>query len=267
MGFRVFQQLRVALGLTVLVTLLGTVAGTAAAQTRSGKWNVDAKASLAWWQINPHMAHLWATTCPQEPSWRPGEGRSAGWFIDRTLTATFKRGYAVVDDTTNIPLYPRYRVRPLCTEAIEGEVTVQDIQKWTGVTGWFTIDPTKLVTGEDQRDRYARSAVFETQLYPEIRYQIDSVVNVKQRGDTLLGDAMGVLTVRRNPYPVTVNVLVTREAGGIRVRGKSFLPVQHITETFGMSSSAFGLGVEEKVWKQLFMGVDLLLRAGTEAGS
>lgn len=267
MGFRLFQQLRAVLGLAVMVTLLGTAAGPAAAQTRAGRWVVDAKASLAWWQVNPHMAHLWGTTCPQEPSWRPGEGRSAGWFIDRSLTATFKHGFAAVDDTANIPLYPRYRVRPLCTEAIDGEVKVKDIQNWTGITGWFTIDPNKLVTGEDRRDAYAHSVVFETQLYPEIRYQIDSVVNIEQRGDTLLGDAMGVLTVRKNPYPVSVKLIVTREAGGMRVRGKSFLPVQHLTTTFGISSTAFGLGVEQRVWKQLFMGVDLLLRTGTDSGS
>ena len=51
-----------------LVGLLTAVAG-APAQTA---WTVDPKASLAWWQINPHLGHLWATTCPQEPSWKPG---------------------------------------------------------------------------------------------------------------------------------------------------------------------------------------------------
>ena len=59
--------------------LCALAAHDAQAQSR---WTADKRASLAWWQINPHLNHLWATTCPEEPSWRPGEGRSGGWVID-----------------------------------------------------------------------------------------------------------------------------------------------------------------------------------------
>src|SRR5712691_2040961 len=81
-----------------LVCLL-TALGQAQAQTT---WKVDPKGSLVWWQIDPHMNHLWGTTCPQEPSWRPGEGRSAGWYIDVMLRSS-KTGFANVSDTVHIP--------------------------------------------------------------------------------------------------------------------------------------------------------------------
>ena len=55
-----------------------TALASAQAQTR---WVVDPKGSLAWWQIEPNMQHLWGTSCPQEPSWRPGEGLHNIWEI------------------------------------------------------------------------------------------------------------------------------------------------------------------------------------------
>ena len=84
--------------LTAVVCLL-TPLCPAWAQAR---WTVDPAYSLAWWQVNPHLNHLWATTCPEEPSWRPGEGRSAGWTIAAGLRAP-KHGYAGVSDTTLVP--------------------------------------------------------------------------------------------------------------------------------------------------------------------
>src|SRR5437879_2832266 len=71
-----------------LVGLL-TVAAAAQAQTR---WTVDSRSSLAWWQMSPNLNHLWATTCPEEPSWRPGENRSGGWHIDPKLKLPGSRG-------------------------------------------------------------------------------------------------------------------------------------------------------------------------------
>src|SRR5882757_8516136 len=71
---------------------LRTASADAQAETR---WTVDPKASLAWWQVSPHLNHLWATTCPGEPSWRPGEGRSSGWNINPYLELP-ATGYANV---------------------------------------------------------------------------------------------------------------------------------------------------------------------------
>src|SRR5438132_6545877 len=102
----------------VLLGLL-VVASAASAQTR---WVVDSKASLAWWQINPHLHHLWATTCPGEPSWRPGEGRSSGWAINPALPLA-ETGYGLTDDTIHVPKYPRHRIHQgVCAEAVRGDV-------------------------------------------------------------------------------------------------------------------------------------------------
>ena len=92
--------------------LLG-IATAAFAQTSAepSRWTVDSKTSLAWWQMSPNLNHLWATTCPGDPSWRPGEDRSPGWNFDPNLRLP-KTGYSNVDDTINVPLFPRHRVVP-----------------------------------------------------------------------------------------------------------------------------------------------------------
>lgn len=50
------------------------------------------------------------------------------------------------------------------------------------------------------------------------------------------------------------------ESGGLRVLGKFRIPAQAITHEYGISSIALGLGVGVRIWQDLFMGVDLLLR-------
>src|SRR5438105_3072902 len=106
-----------------LMTLMPAVAPVAL----SGQQHltVDQRTSLAWWQMNPHLNHLWATTCPEDPGYRPGEGVSvgdAGAFV-KSLQTRF--GFANIMDTI-IPLYPRHSVRALCTPAVRGDVTVDD---------------------------------------------------------------------------------------------------------------------------------------------
>src|SRR6266853_2667034 len=81
-----------------------TVVAAAHAQVR---WTIDPKTSIAWWQMSPNLNHLWATTCPGDPSWRPGEGRSSGWNINPKLKLP-RTGYANVDDTVHVPLFPRH---------------------------------------------------------------------------------------------------------------------------------------------------------------
>ena len=128
-------------------------------EAQSPRMRVEPATSLAWWQIDPHYEHLWATTCPADPSWQPGEGRDPGLFTDyRARPTTIAAGRS----DARVPLFPRYRVRPVCRQALSGEVTIADVARLRGVRGVVSIIADSLTTGLTMRDAYERRAVFET---------------------------------------------------------------------------------------------------------
>jgi polyisoprenoid-binding protein YceI len=242
--------------------LIAVASQNAVAQQQ--RWVVDRKGSLAWWQVNPHMDHLWATSCPEEPSWRPGEGRSAGWVIDRTFSPA-KHGSAAVSDTSIIPLYPRRKVRFVCTEALDGRVLVADTNAWKGIRGQITVRADAMITGEKYRDEYARGAVLETRKYPEVKFTIDSIVRITERRDTIRGTAVGMLTLRGVAKPITAGVRAWPDTAndGMRVLAKMNIPAQDLWPEYGISKFALGLGIGAGIWKEVWMGVDLLMRPDT----
>jgi polyisoprenoid-binding protein YceI len=255
-----FHTLRRRTAAAALLCLL-TALGNAQAQT----WTVDPKASLAWWQIDPHLNHLWGTTCPQEPSWRPGEGRSGGWSTEEAMNAkTLSKGFSAVSDTTHVPLYPRRRVRFVCSEAIQGQIIVPDTVKWHGTHGQFVIKAKELVTGEGMRDTYERDAVLGVSTYPDIKVTLDSLVDPSRRGDTLRATAVGTWELRGVTKPFSTPFKAFHEAGGTRVLGKFGIPVKMLVTDFGVYKRSLGLGVMMGIWKTLFMGVDLLVRSESQ---
>ena len=230
----------------------------AAAQAQAPiAWTVDRRASLAWWQVNPHFNQLWATTCPHELSWRPGEGRSSGWIINPKLQAP-KTGQANVPDTIHVPFYPRPTVQSVCPEVVAGRVLLPDTVTWRGTRGEVTVQADALVTGEDMRDLYARRLLRTTQ-FPSLRFALDSLVDVTRQDDTLFGTAVGVLTVNGMDKSVRGVVRSWPEAGGIRVLAKIRLPAPTLWEDFAISKYAL-MGAGTGIWKDLFVGVDMLLR-------
>jgi hypothetical protein len=239
----------------------GVAAVLAAAPPARGqtRWSVDQRASLAWWQVNPHLNHLWATTCPEEPSWRPGEGRTIAW---ENLSAYDipKQGYAGVSDTTQVPLYPRPRARSVCTEAVSGQVVAADTVTWQGVRGEIAVLMEALITGHERRDQFARLSILEVDRYPEARFKIDSLVGVTRQADTIHGTAVGFLTIRYMREPMKAAVRAWPEAGGLRVLAKFRMPASALVEEYGLSRFSLGLGVMTRIWYDLFMGVDLVLR-------
>jgi hypothetical protein len=240
-----------------IVTVVWTSLGTrdADAQARGVRWTVDPATSLAWWQIDPHYEHLWATTCPGDPSWQPGEGRTPGYYTDySTRPKTLPSGRS----DRRIPLFPRHRVRPVCKHAVRGGVTADD-PTGRGATGVIVVLADSLITGLDFRDEYAREAVLETDRYPELRFTIDSVVDIRP-GDTLRAVAVGKFDAHGYTLPVRVPIEADREAAGLRVRGQFHIDAQLLVREFGMSKWALGMGVMFKRWKTLHMGVDLILR-------
>ena len=245
---------------SAITAVLFSCAALAGAQAQV-RWVIDPKGSLVWWQIDPNMAHLWGTTCPQEPSWRPGEGRSGGWTTEEAMNAkTLAHGFNTRSDTINVPLYPRRRVRFICAEAVQGQFSLPDTVRWQGAHGQLVVDPKQIVTGEAMRDHYEQNSILGVAVYRDIKYTLDSVVNLVRRGDTLRGTAVGTWELRSVTRPLSVPFRAYPEAGGMRVLAKFGIPVKSLVDDYGVWKRNLGLGVMMGIWKNLFMGVDLLVR-------
>jgi hypothetical protein len=66
---------------------------------------------------------------------------------------------------------------------------------------------------------------------------------------------------------MTAAIQLWPEGGGLRVLGKLRIPALKMVEGFKLSNFALGLGVGVRIWHDLFMGVDLLLRADPAPGN
>ena len=240
---------------TVLIgCLLLTGPAVAHAQMR---WIVDSRTSLAWWQVSPNLNHLWATTCPGDSSWRPGEGRSSGWYINPKLKLP-RTGYANVDDTVHVPLYPRERVYPSCVEAVKGEVVAPDTLTWRGTLATVIVKGEALVTGESMRDLLMHQ-VMQTGQFPDIAFSLDSLSALRKFADTMTGKAIGMLTFRDQKYPIVAVVKSFPTHGGMRVTGKWRIPAHDLID-MAPKLHYLGLGVNTNIWHDFFMGFDIVFR-------
>lgn len=246
--------------------LLGCLmlAGPAVAHAQV-RYTADPKTSLAWWQMSPHLGHLWATTCPGDSSWRPGEGRSSGWYINPKLKPP-KTGLAGVDDTIHVPLYPRgEKVYPMCVEAVRGEVVAPDTVHWRGTLGTVMVRGETFVTGETMRDLLMHQ-VMQTGQFPDIVFSLDSLTDVHKKGDTLSGNAVGILTFRDLKTPTTAIVKAFPSAGGMRVLAKWRVPAHALIE-MTPKLHYLGLGANTNIWHDFFMGADIVFRPATVEGA
>jgi hypothetical protein len=234
-------------------------ATTATAQTV--RYSAEPRASLAWWQVDPHFGHLWATTCPQDPSWQPGEGRSPQYYIDYMRRHDIKESGG---KDTRIPLYPRKRIRYVCKPAVAAVVELRDTSDLASlISAHVSVMADSLLTGLDMRDAYARRKVLETRNYPAIRFEVDSLTQVI-RGDTLKATAVGTFEARSVRVPMKSPVKVWREGGGIRVQSHFTIPARDLIDVFNVSALALGMGVRMMEWNELHMGVDMLLLKGND---
>lgn len=237
--------------LVVMLSLSATAA--LGAQTR---YVVEHNTSLAWWQVDPHYEHLWATTCPADTSWQAGEGRDAGLYTNyKTRPVTVAAGRP----DPRIPLFPRHDVKPLCRNAVRGEITADDTERWRGVRGKVTVVADSLFTGLGFRDTYGRRAVLETGQYPYITFTIDSLTEV-QPGDTLRAIAVGTFELHGVQQATRAPLKAWNDPKGFRVRAQFSIPALALTQEFKMSKVALGMGVVMRRWNSVHMGVDLILR-------
>ena len=238
---------------------LAALIATASLLSAQAHWAVDHKTSLAWWQVDPHYEHLWATTCPADTSWQPGEGRDAGLY---TNYATRPKTVAAGRPDARIPLFPRHNVQPLCRYAVRGEVTAPDTLRWRGVRGTITVIADSLFTGLSFRDAYGRRAVLQTGTYPEIKFTIDSLTEIRTSGpgDTLRAVAVGTLELHGVQHPMRAPVLAWHDPAGFRVKGQFSFPALALTDEFKMSRAALAMGVGSRRWNTVHMGIDVILR-------
>lgn len=240
-----------------LVTVLAFVGSGAVAElsAQSRRLAVESKTSLAWWQIDPHYEHLWATTCPADPSWQPGEGRDPGQYTDY---ATRPKTIAAARSDARIPLFPRYRVRSNCRQALRGEVAIEDPIRMRGVRGTITLIADSLFTGLEMRDAYARRVIMETGRHPEITFTIDSLVDVQQ-GDTIRAKAAGSFRLHGGTHPMLAPLVAWRDPAGLRVQAQFAFPAPMLVNEFQMTKWGLGMGVVMKRWKTIHVGVDVIL--------
>jgi hypothetical protein len=244
------------------VVVASTVPVMSAAQRA---WSVDRKESLAWWQMSPHFATLWGTTCPADPSWEAGEGAGSEW----RPTQIRRQGHVTPEkaDTIHVPLYPRSAVEAVCRRAVSGHMERPDTLSWTRVHGEITVLLDSVEMGSMMRDRFSSSTIFQTGRFPSAAYQVDSLVDITWEADTLVGTADGVVTIRGVAQPVTAWMEAWPDSGGMRVRAKLRLPAHLLQDEFGVSQYALNFGVGANLWEDLFMGVDLVLRPESPTGN
>lgn len=220
------------------------------------RFTIEPATSMAWWQIDPNYGHLWATTCPDDPSWQPGDSRSSN---GRVNPKTRKVTLASHHSDPRIPLYPRGDVNPVCRRAVSGTITVVDPASWRGVRGEVRVLGDSLMTGLTLRDKFARKSVLETHKYREIKFTIDSLTNV-QAGDTITAVAVGTFELHGEQRPMQAPVKAWREAGGMRVLSTFSFPAPDLTGEFSMSRMALGMGVTLGRWKTVHVGIDVIMQ-------
>jgi hypothetical protein len=228
-------------------------AQTVSAQT--AQYAVDQSRSLVWWQLDPHYGHLWATTCPRDPSWQPGEGYSAGYAINYKNRPKYR---LTKESESRLPLFPRDTVRANCRRAVTGSFTASAAAIFRGLKGSITVEPDSITNGSDIRDRFAEKYVYSSAKYPYLKFTIDSLTSVATTGDTITAIAVGNFEMRGILRPTRVQVQGVREASGLRVRGMFAMPAKELRERYDVSKIALGLGVGMKLWETLFMGFDLV---------
>jgi len=150
----------------------------------------------------------------------------------------------------------------VCTPAVSGEVSVPDTTTWRGVRGLISIRADALVMGQGQQDKYAHERVLETINFPDIKFRIDSLYNIKgslKQRDTLTAFAVGALDIHGVQRAWIFPIRAWRDKLGIRVEGRSSFPAPDLVKQWKMSPYPLNLGVGMNIWRVFNMGLDAIL--------
>ena len=227
------------------------------ASAQAVTYTVAPMTSVAWWQVDPNYGHLWATTCPDDPSWQAGESRQGSAPVHES---TRKKVSVVSYSDKSIPLYQRLDVNPVRRPAVSGSIVVGDTVHWSQVHGEIKVLGDSLYTGLNMRDAYARHAVLETPHNRYIVFTVDSLTDVQQANDTIHATAVGTFLLHGVTQPMTAPVKAWHDAAGLRVQTQFHFPADNLVKVYNMSKIALGMGVMMGRWKEMHMGVDVIMK-------
>jgi hypothetical protein len=225
---------------------------------------VDQQRSLVWWQLDPHFGHLWATTCPSDPSWQPGEGHSGRFGTNFKKRPKIK---VTNQSATDFPLFPRDTVRANCRRAVKGSFTTANAATFAGLKGAIAVQIDSITNGSDSRDLFAKKYIYTSSKYPMVKFTVDSLTSIRVMGDTVNAIAVGTFELRGVQKPTRVQVQGINEPAGLRVRGLFAMPAKELQDRYSISRAVLSMGVGAKLWDTLFMGFDVILNQSGQASS
>ena len=247
--------------LSRLASLIVLVLGVSRTQPLGAQYRfeIDSASSLAWWQIDPNFGYLWATTCPQDTNWYAGAAHSPGYRyrVDKDPVHGRPLDQKLMN-ATPIPVYPRGTAAKGCAPSVRGEIVASDTGSWRGTKGLILIRAANLVTGLNFRDDFARKRVLETDEFPDIRFVIDSLVNIK-KGDTLEATAEGKLEIHGTSQARAIGIRAWREPLGLRVTGHITFPPKEMVSVYHIPLMPLGLGVGAGMWHLMYIGIDVVM--------
>jgi hypothetical protein len=115
-----------------------------------------------------------------------------------------------------------------------------------------------VLAGHAVRDGVADELVVGVDERGEEAQQLRERARGLAEGDTVRGTAIGVVSLRGVAKPLKAAIRSWPAAGGARVLAKLRVPASSLWHEFGICNYAL-FGVGTKLWKDFFMGVDLLL--------
>jgi len=171
-----------------------------------------------------------------------------------------------MDDTVNVPLFPRDEVEAVCSPAVKGEVFLPDTVTWRGAHGTVSVLTEGLVSGQAMRDMLTHQ-VLEAKSFPDITFKLDSIVGMKREKDALVGTLFGALTLHGVVEPVAASARMFPDGGGMRVLAKWRMTADELAHNVIPKIRMYSLGANTNIWHDFFMGADLVFIHADQAAA
>jgi YceI-like domain len=232
----------------LLFALCLTIPVSGVAQTTQRTWKVDTSRSRAWYLIQPHYGHLYASTCRYDYE-----------LGSQNLKGSSPNGLHSGPD-------PRKGLSPAgtgqsCANAIVGEISAENPNTWTKARASIVVSLDSLVGPSASRDHHLKTQILHTEKQPVAKFVFDSLVKMVP-GDTVTAVVAGTMELNGVPKSVLAPAKIWFEPdGSLRVNAEVGLHPRALVNDYKFERRWIGLGWF--MWTTLTFGVDLLLREST----